>query len=225
GQAAERARLGGTGQLGRLDVGLYGSASFGVVPEVLSHFKAANPEVDVTLFYAQTPQQIAALRQGRVLAVFERMLPFEGDLEVELVAREPLLLAVNDRHVLAQQEEVSIAALRGETFVTGSMASAVATVVRLCRSHGFEPQFAGQASDVVMATLLVGVSHYVTLVPASMANVQIPGVRYVRLAPLMADAHMDLHCFYLKDEQSPLLQSMLRVVRAFRARSRTRVPG
>ena len=78
--AADRAQRSGSGQTGRLDVGLYGSATFGVVPLVLTRFKAQYPDVDVTLHYAQTPAQILALRQGRVLIVFERMLPKESPL-------------------------------------------------------------------------------------------------------------------------------------------------
>jgi hypothetical protein len=53
-------------------------------------------------------------------------------------------------------------------------------------------------------------------VPASMANVQFPGIAY-RPMRSHKKAYMDLHCFYLKEEESPLLQSMLRVVRSFRA--------
>ena len=74
-QAAERAQRAGLGQAGRLDVGVYGSAMFGLVPQVLSAFRARHPDVELVLHYAQTPAQLPALRQGRVHLVFERMLP------------------------------------------------------------------------------------------------------------------------------------------------------
>src|SRR5262245_32460687 len=40
GKAAERAQRAARGQAGRLDIGLYGSAMFGVVPRVLASFAA-----------------------------------------------------------------------------------------------------------------------------------------------------------------------------------------
>ncbi|HSW17702.1 MAG TPA: LysR substrate-binding domain-containing protein [Ramlibacter sp.] len=218
-QAADRAHRSGRGQLGRIDVGLYGSATFGVVPQVLSLFRETHPDVDVSLHYAQTPQQIPALRQGRVLIVFERLLPNESDLAVELVARERLLVAVGQRHPLASLDEVPISALQGQTLRVGTSPAAAATVVELCRNHGFEPHFARQASDVIMATLLTGIGTDVTLVPESMANVKVPGVVYRELDRSLEGAHMDVYCYFRKDERSPLLAAMRKVVAEFRAQS------
>lgn len=221
--AADRAHRSGRGQTGRLDVGLYGSATFGVVPEVLTRFKAEHPDVDITLHYAQTPAQILALRQGRVLIVFERLLPKEADIEVELVAREPLVLAVSEHHRLAKQKSVDIASLRNETLRIGTAPAGAATAVELCRRHGFEPHFAPVASDVIMATLLTTIGSEVALVPWSITHVQFPGVRYLPLKQ-RASAFMDLHCFYRRDARSPLLAAMLETVRAFRATTASAQP-
>jgi DNA-binding transcriptional LysR family regulator len=221
-RASHRAQRAGQGQVGHIDVGIYGSATFGVIPLLLARFKEQYPEVEIALHYAQTPAQISALRESRVLIVFERLLPNEPDIEVELVARERLLVALSDRHPLAREPLVPLQALRGESFRTGSSPSAAARVVELCRANGFEPRFAPPDNDVIMATLLTTVEGGVTLVPASMANVRFPGVAYVDLE-LAADADMDLYCFYAKDERSPLLAAMLQTVRAFGAEQRT--PG
>ena len=214
-QAAERAQRAGRGQAGQLDVGVYGSAIFGLVPQVLSAFRAAYPEVELVLHHAQTPAQLPALRQRRVLLVFERLLPDESDIEVELVAREPLLLALSESHPLAGRKSVDVAALREETLLIGSSPSIAAAALKLCRAHGFEPRFAPPASDVVTATLLAATGSGVSLVPASMANVHFPGIAY-RPLHTRVQAFMDLHCFYLRGEPSPLLTAMLETVRAFR---------
>jgi DNA-binding transcriptional LysR family regulator len=214
--AADRAQRSGSGQTGRLDVGLYGSATFGVVPQVLTRFKERYPDVDLTLHYAQTPAQVLALRQGRVLLVFERMLPKEPDIAVELVAREPLLLAMSDRHRLAKRKSVDIGSLRHETLRIGTAPAEAAMAVELCRRHGFDPHFAPVASDVIMATLLTTIGQEVALVPWSITSVQFPGISYVPLKA-RSGGYMDLHCFYRREERSPLLAAMLETVRAFRA--------
>jgi len=65
-QAADRAHRAARGKLGRLDVGVYGSAIFGIVPNILARFPRENPDVEIALYHAQTPQQKSALRQVRV---------------------------------------------------------------------------------------------------------------------------------------------------------------
>ncbi len=213
--AADRAQRVGTGQRGRLDVGLYGSATFGIVPKVLARFSQDHPDVDLTLHYAQTPAQVQALRQGRVLIFFERMLPKDPDIQTELVAREPLAVAVNERHRLARRKTVDVAALRGETLRIGTSPSAAATVVELCRRHGFEPHFAPADSDVIMTTLLTAIGTNVALVPWSITHVHFPGIVYLPLRR-HSGATMDLYCFHLRQERSPLLAAMLATIRQMR---------
>lgn len=213
GVAAERAHRAGQGQLGRLDIGVYGSSIFGVVPRVLARFAAEHPQVQIALNHTQAWEQVNALRQGRVLAVFERWLPDEPDVASELLAREPLLLAVRAQHPLAAQDTIDVTALRDETLIVGMAPTMAANTLALCREHGFEPRFAPPASDIVMATLLAGTGAGVTLVPASMANVHFPGIVY---RPLGSPAFMDVYCYHLESETSPLLASLLATVRAFR---------
>jgi len=78
-----------------------------------------------------------------------------------------------------------------------------------------EPHFAPVASDVIMATLHASTGSEVALVPWSMTHVKFPGVTYVPLKT-RAPAFMDLHCFYLREQRSPLIDAMLETVVAYR---------
>lgn len=212
-QAADHTRRVARGEQGRLHVGLYGSAVFGAVPRILSAFKAAHPDVELALHQAQTPQQIDALRKGRVLVVFERLLPKEPDIAVRHVAREDLWVALSARHPLAARQAVEVDALAGETWLVGSAPAAASEALALCRAHGFEPRFGSEATDVVAATVLASTGQGITMVPESMVNVVFPGIAYRPLVSRVP-AHMDLYCFYLKSSDSPLLASMLAIVQA-----------
>ncbi len=214
-QATDRVRRVGSGMTGRIDVGLHGSAMFGVVPQFLSLFSHLHPDVEVSLHPAQAPQQIVAIRQRRVLIAFERMVPSESDLAVELVARERLLVAMSTKHPFAKLATIPVALLRDQPIVTASSRTGPAITLRLCRRAGFEPRFSGQASDLVMATLMTGISKQLALVPESMANLHVPGVAYVPLQTQAEDACMEVHCFYRKEESSPVLKRMLEAVREF----------
>src|SRR6516162_4342130 len=88
--ASDRARRAGRGAVGRLDVGVFGSGAISVVPMLLRRYLKANPDVDVIMLNVPQPVQLVALRQRRILITFDRYLPMDSDLSVEVVARESL---------------------------------------------------------------------------------------------------------------------------------------
>ncbi|MEJ8847756.1 LysR substrate-binding domain-containing protein [Variovorax rhizosphaerae] len=222
-QAAERVRQAAQGRAGRIGVGIYGSSVFGVIAELLAQFTSTHPEVEVVLNHAQTADQVAALRQGRVQIVFERWLPDEPDIVSAPLTREPLFLALSERHPLARREVVDIEALQGETLITGAAPNLIAGALSICRSHGFEPRFAPPVHDVVTATLSVVTGRVLSLVPESMLNVRFPGITYRPLTSRV-DASMEVHHYRLKDESSPLLDALLETIEGF-VRARNGAPA
>ncbi len=212
--ASERAQRAGNGQVGRLDIGVYGSALFDILPRLLQTFRAEHPDVKIVLHAGQTPQQVVALKQGRVLAAFERLLPDDPAIAVHLVAREPLYVAFNERHPLAQRTTINFAALQSENLIINSSPNSRVTskTMALFRQHGFEPNIAYESDDVIIAATLAASGDGVCLVPQSLTNLKMPGLVY---RPLKArgDATMELYCFHLKGEQSPLLAALLSAVR------------
>jgi DNA-binding transcriptional LysR family regulator len=205
--ATERVKSAGAGRFGQLAVGVYGSSIFGATSQILTRFRTRHPEVALNVHYAQTPAQLQALRRGQVEIVFERMVPHEDDVVVRRVCRERLYVALHQGHALATEPEVGAARLRDELFLVGTEVTASSKVVEICKSAGFFPRLAAPSTSVVTATLLAATGMGVSLVPESMTNVHFPGVVY---RPLAAEAaFMDLHCFYLKRELSPILALML----------------
>jgi LysR family transcriptional regulator, benzoate and cis,cis-muconate-responsive activator of ben and cat genes len=71
------------------------------------------------------------------------------------------------------------------------------------------------ASDVVTGAVMVSCGMGMMFVPESMRNLQLPNLV---CRPIKAQAHavMDLHCYYLKTERSPLLAALLQSIRNFR---------
>lgn len=218
-EAAAKVQRASKGELGRLSVGVYGSAIFGVVPQILKDFNALYPDVETVTHYAQTPAQVQALRLGQVQIVFERLMPAESDINVELVCKEELLVAINESHPLASADRVKIEDLRSETFIFGSDLTAASQVIELCKRAGFTPNVASSSSNVVTATLLAATGAGVTLVPESMVNVRFPGVRYLRLDSPERQS-MDLYCFYLNKELEPVVSNLLEVSRTFAEKHR-----
>jgi DNA-binding transcriptional LysR family regulator len=218
--ASELARRAGQGQIGRIDVGVFGSAMLNIVPQILNHFSSSHPDVELVLHSAAKGPQIEALHRGRIMLAFDRYLPESPELCVETVCAEAVYVALNARHPLAAQEEVRIEQLREESLI-GEQDSSVFTATReLFRHHGFEPHTLQKAADMIAAAVMVAGGFGTALVPESVRSLQLPNVVY---RPLVGDveAQVLLHCAYRRDESSPLLGALLDTVRTFRLQHAT----
>lgn len=221
-QATERTQRAGQGKLGRLDVGIFGSAILDIIPRVLAEFRAAYPEVKVVLHSMNKSEQIEALRQRRIDLGFNRVLTPLPDIASELVTTESLLLAISADHPLAGHAVVPFAALAEHPLVmfpTGSRPSFIDRVIGLCQQVGFVPQISQEVGDVVSAVALVANGFGACLVSESTSVLALPGVVYRPLSGLPENARIDLSGIYRRDDHSPILASLLQVVRDFRQRN------
>ncbi len=213
--AAEEARSQGRGQLGRLDIGVFGSPLLTDLPLILDAFGVTHPGVKMVIHNVPKEQQFEALRQGRIMISFDRMLPDLPDLQVELVTREPLMVALNQRNPLSRQEAIHFTELRGQPMIVGmSRSGGKSPLQGLFQHYGFEPDIMQRAGDMVSALAMVAGGFGCTLTPRSLQVLQLPNVVY---RPLIADVEIvaELYCVYRQDKPSPLLEEFLKTVRDY----------
>jgi DNA-binding transcriptional LysR family regulator len=215
--ATDRARRAGRGQVGRIDVGAFGSGTISVVPTILRRYTAANPDVEVSILNVPQAAQLVALRQRRILVAFDRYLPPDGDLCVEVVAQESLALALHEANPLARLSDIPIDALAKQPMIMARDAGHRNWVMDLCRAHGFDPCPSQSAGDMVAGIVMASNGLGVQIVAASAQAMSLPGLIYRPLASRVpAYASMELQCAYLRQEASPLLFALLKIVRDFR---------
>jgi LysR family transcriptional regulator, benzoate and cis,cis-muconate-responsive activator of ben and cat genes len=215
GLAAERAHQAGEGKLGRIDIGIFGSAIFGTIPRMLSAYRQQYPMVNVVLHSMTKGEQIAALRERRLNVGFNRLLERTPDIACELIAMERIYLAVSRRNPLSRQKAVPWRALADHPlilFPSGSRPSFIDWVLDICRKEGFRPQVAQEVGDAVNGVALVASDFGLCLVPESATNLRIPGVVY---RPLLRTPppEVDLSCIYRAGDDSPILRSFLEIAR------------
>ena len=208
----EQAKRAANGQAGRIDVGIFGSAMLNIIPKILNSFVATNPDVKVVLHTLTKGRQIEALHQGRILIAFERYLPESKGLQVELVSKEELRVALNQRNPLAEQSFIRMDQLRNELII-GEVNPSPA-VKALFDRHNFTPAFVQKSEDMISAVVMVAGGFGTAIVPVSLQNLQLPNVVY---CPLIADesSAIELHCAYRTDEKSPLLKALLKTVHEY----------
>ena len=199
----------------QLNIGVYGSAMFDVVPRILSLFAATHPAVELRLHHTRKDQQIELLRRGKTLLAFDRHLPQAPDLACELVCREYLqYVALHKDHPLAKRDIIDLGELADEPRIGATSEDVL--VAKLAQAYGSAPSFNHRADDLLSALALVGCGLGISFAPPSLQALQIPNVVF-RPYTGGPQVPFDVQCMYRKDEQSPLLQAMLEVVRGFRS--------
>lgn len=221
--AAEQARRAGKGLVGRIDIGIFGSAMLNSIPRILNQFVESHPDVSIVLHSAPKGRQIEALHQGRILIAFDRYLPESPELMTELVCREPILVALNTRNPLAQKSCLHPNELRNEAMIGEQDPSVAMATQSMFKTLGYEPRFAQRATDMISAAVMVAGGFGSSLVPESVQNLQLPNVVYRPLITDMGAPLIDLHCAYRRDEASPLLIELLKTVRAYREQNRQKL--
>jgi DNA-binding transcriptional LysR family regulator len=112
----------------RLTVGFYGSAGSDLLPAALRAFSAHHPALAISI-RELTLGSIDDILNGEVSVAFTRLQPGQTELEVEVIAQEPRLVALATAHPLAARESLSFVELAPESFITNPAV----------RDHGIRP--------------------------------------------------------------------------------------
>lgn len=155
-----------------LTVGFYGSAGRALLPAVLTAFHERRPvtEVSVREILFGSVDEILS---GKVDVAFTRLTPDQTELQVEIIATEPRVLALASAHPLAGHETLTFADLRGESFIVNPMVSPGGLPARWLaeqRRHGLPGRVAAEARSTQEIMALVGAGRGVCMVPAAAAS-------------------------------------------------------
>jgi DNA-binding transcriptional LysR family regulator len=213
-QVAEAA----AGYSGHLKLAYTVSVSFHpALPQTLLRLGQNAPNVRVLLSEMYTEPQFSAIRGGQLDVGFVRDLPIHEDdaraLRVDVIDREPLLLALPEGHRLAGRTSVELGEVAGEPFVVQPRELAATLydrLVRLAAKSGFHPVIRQHAQQINGLLALVAAGIGLAQVPASMQAVKLPGVNYVPLAD--PDAYLLLAVASRADKPSPVVLQFLDTV-------------
>lgn len=218
-QAGERVKLAGQGRLGRIDVGVFGSAILGAIPKIVREFREQLPNVEVVLHSLDRAAQLKALRERRIDIGFNRFFAEEPDLVWEVIQTEPMSVVVPESHPLARRASLSLAELSREPLVLYPRTPRpgfIDHLMRLFHDRGLTPQRVQEVDDVLTATALVASNMGLSLVTESGRNLSIPGIVHVPLAK--ADqATVELCIIRRRHEDAAIPCAFVEVARALGA--------
>lgn len=212
--AAQRAARGETG---RLALGFTASATFNpAVTGIIRQFRARWPEVALSLTEMNSNWLMEKLVRGELDVAFIRPgLEDPKDVRLKRMADEQMLIALPASHPLAAQSRVRLASLAGEPFILFPRTvglSLYTDILHACREAGFELTVSQEAPQIPSVVNLVAAGLGVSIVPKSLAKIEIDGVvfRPIEGPPLMAR----LGIAVMKEQRSPIALNLFGLVQA-----------
>jgi DNA-binding transcriptional LysR family regulator len=215
--AKEKTQFAGKGFAGRLDVGVFGSGILNVIPKLLARFHSERPQVKINLSNMTKSQQIQALRERRITLGFNRLMPDEPDIAVEVVYREPIYVGMYEGHRLCAKRSVTVSDLEDEPIIlypNVPLRGLAQEVVSAFRNEGVRLRVDQEVEDVFTCIALVSARFGLCITTRSATSLRLPGMVYRPLDSLWL-RDVELSCLYRQDDDSPILKAFLEVVRDF----------
>lgn len=207
--AIEGAHQVGIGKSGCVNVGYTSSAAFHfVVPGTLGAFRHSYPDIAIHLHECCTAELVENLLRGDVDAAFVRS-PIDKmkGLVVEPLVEEPILVATPVGHPLAERMQrggLCLAALAEEPLLLYRRKPGPGLyeiIIESCHKAGFAPRIGQETPRMIGALNLVASGLGISLVPASMRQVNTKAICYL---PLNGTEHLSapIHLAYRSDAVS-----------------------
>ncbi|MEO5932107.1 MAG: LysR family transcriptional regulator [Duganella sp.] len=206
------------GEVGRLRVGIVGSAMWGPIPSLLEEFQTKYPRVTWTLHELGPTLQYEALRAKQVDVGFWREPRLAEDdlrqdnLRQELCFREDVCVAINEHHPLAKEEAIELMDIADEPMLTLALdkSSFPRYLIQCCVKAGFQPTIFQEASEPQTLLAMVGAGLGVALLPETTSRIGWPGVVFLPIRSNPPSAN--LYITYTTLDDAPVLRAFLNIL-------------
>jgi DNA-binding transcriptional LysR family regulator len=206
------------GEVGRLRVGIVGSAMWGPIPSLLERFQSQFPRVTWTLHELGPNDQLDALRARQIDVGFWREPRLGEDelksanLRQELCFRENACVAVNEHHPLAGREHIELAEIAREPMLTLHLDKSAEPryLLQCCVEAGFEPVVFQEATEPQTLLAMVGAGLGVALMPETTSRIGWPGVSFLPIKTRPPSAN--LYITHPVQDDAPVVRAFLKIL-------------
>ncbi|MBF6060372.1 LysR family transcriptional regulator [Nocardia terpenica] len=199
------ARRVAAGRVGTVRIGFTATAGFGYLGRFLNRVSQALPEVRLSLSELVSAAQFNELSSGRLDLALARP-PFDGaEFAGRRVHREALVLAVPERHRLADRAPIGVPDLDGErmlVYAPGPARYFAELMTRVLAGVSYEPS--DRLTQVHTMLALVAAGRGLALVPETAGHLHPDGVRFRPLAGVREQA--ELYAAWRRDTANPALR-------------------
>jgi len=207
---AEAATQADRGSLGTLRIGFISHAAHESLPRIVRSFLRTCPGIEVEFHKFLATQQYETLLSNEVDVALLRPLYSDARVRSQVISRSSFLVAIPEGHLLADKQEISMADLAAETFVTlpsQGGPSFHSEILGYCERAGYVPRRVKEAADLQALIATVGSGIGLAIVPKSVTNLHAYGVVYKPLSDLNTCA--ELVVAWRRDDNSKLVKAFI----------------
>jgi DNA-binding transcriptional LysR family regulator len=202
----------------RLAIGFVEPALYRVIPSIMPRFRERWPGLEVFLDEMPSAEQLARLQDGRLDLGFVMMgsTDLEG-LQFSVVERSPIMLAVPVSSPLAARRQVRLEEVAKEAFIMQSREANPATynaIVALCREAGFTPRAVQETNHAFTILKFVASGLGVGFAPEMAAELDVKGVKLLRIADHAFDFVATLCIVWARQELPAEAREFIRMAEA-----------
>ncbi|MFF4922728.1 LysR family transcriptional regulator [Kitasatospora sp. NPDC001261] len=171
---------------GRLRVGAFDSANAALVPAALTAFRAAHPDVAISLTEGLAAHLLDLLAEGAIdlalVASYTEPADTGEQFDFRPLMDDPVLVALPRGHRLARRRRLRLAELADEPWIAARR-HAESTLLAACVRSGFQPRIEYTVAAWTAKLGLVAAGLGATLIPSLAARVTRPGIALIPLHP------------------------------------------
>jgi DNA-binding transcriptional LysR family regulator len=204
----------GRGEEGTLSIGFSGSAMYSRLPLALERFRRKHPRVIVQLREMYAPDQIPLLLDGTLDVGFIRDGTSAQGLRKTPLMREPFYAVLPQSHPKAREQgPLWPRELSEDQFVLFSpriARLAFHRTMEVCQADGFTPEIVLEAPQWVTIVSLVAAGMGVSIAPACVNNLNIPGVVF---RPLRSKGWSSIDMWTRTSASNPAAKAIMVIAR------------
>lgn len=202
----------GQGAEGRLRIGFVGSATFGMLPNIVKSYRANFPEVNLSLFPMNNAQLHRALISREIDVAFARPALNDSEFVTRHLAEEPLIAAVPDTLDVGEGDALDLRTLTAPSFILypeHPRPSFADVVLSYCETLGVDTAHRVWTMDLQTALSLVSIGEGICIVPKSVGSASRNGLRYRKIDPPLGTTALSVN--YRLDEQGLHINNFIKI--------------
>ncbi len=192
----------GQGAAGRLRIGFVGSSSYGILPNIIKAFRAANPNVSLSLMPMNNADLHKALIRREVDVAFARPTLEDPEFVTRKLIDEPLIVAAPDTLEVPEGGKIDLSQFVNENFILYPefpRPCYADFVLGLCNNAGIEVKNRVFTMDLQTSLSLVAIGEGICIVPASVGSAPRNGIRFYDIDPELGTTTLSIN--HRVDEQ------------------------
>jgi LysR family hydrogen peroxide-inducible transcriptional activator len=150
----------------RITVGAIPTLAPYLIPTLVARCRRRHPNLQVTIREDFKGTLIREMLEGELDLALVSLPISEPSIQVEVLWKEALILAVAKDHPLTRKKHVTAADLAHETFILlGNSSSLTTQIRRFCGDHHFEPRIGSSCAQDATVKGLVAIGSGISILP------------------------------------------------------------